>query len=69
MVVLQQLQHDNYMHKPCYAPAAKMYPRPLDLPVKLKRGDFDLLFLHRERGIIVAEIKSVGWRPGKFDFQ
>lgn len=65
MVVLLQVQHDNYLHKPCYAAAAKMYPRPCDLPTNLKRGDFDILFLHKHYGIIVAEIKSVGWRPGQ----
>ncbi|KAL8560829.1 hypothetical protein ACOMHN_032941 [Nucella lapillus] len=64
MVVLLQMQHDNYLNKSCYAAAAAHYPRPCDLETKLKRGDFDLLFLHRERGLVVAEIKSVGWRPG-----
>ena len=63
-MVLLQAQHDNYLNKPCYAAAAAMYPRPCDLPTNLRRGDFDLLFLHRQRGLIVAEIKSVGWRPG-----
>ncbi|XP_076457023.1 uncharacterized protein LOC143291184 [Babylonia areolata] len=64
MVVLLQMQHDNYLNKPCYAAAASHYPRPADLDTHLRRGDFDLLFLHRNHGVIVAEIKSVGWRPG-----
>nr|KAG5701457.1 hypothetical protein BaRGS_000853 [Batillaria attramentaria] len=31
----------------------------------LRRGELDFLFLHKEHGIIVAEVKSVGWIPGR----
>ena len=64
MVVLVQMQHDNYLNKLCFAAATSAFPRPTDLPINLRRGDFDLLFLHRQHGLVVAEIKSVGWRPG-----
>ena len=63
-MVLLQMQQDNYLNKSCYSPATSKFPRPADLPTHLKRGDFDLLFIHRDRGLIVAEIKAIGWRPG-----
>lgn len=67
MVVLQKMQHDSYVNKKCYAAHAKAarIPLPKDLSPDLKRGDFDILIIHRMYGLIVAEIKSVGRRPGQ----
>ncbi|KAK7483767.1 hypothetical protein BaRGS_00024983, partial [Batillaria attramentaria] len=61
MVVISQLQFGDYLGEPCYSAAAKSYPRAADLKDKDKRrGDFDLLFIHKHYGLLVAEIKSVG---------
>ncbi|XP_025079076.1 uncharacterized protein LOC112555092 [Pomacea canaliculata] len=60
MVVVSQLQFGDYLNKPCYAPAAAQLPRPLTLATKLRRGDFDILIIHSQYGLMVGEIKSVG---------
>lgn len=67
MVVLLQMQQDNYLNKPRYSALTSKYPRPTDLHKNLRRGDFDLLFVHLRYGLIVTEVKSVGWRPGERD--
>ncbi|PVD31922.1 hypothetical protein C0Q70_07348 [Pomacea canaliculata] len=65
MVVILQMDQDNYLNKPRYSALTSKYPRPSELTEKLRRGDFDLLFVHLRYGLIVAEMKSVGWRPGQ----
>lgn len=59
MVVISQLNYGEYLGKSSYAAAAKMLPRPGDLLEKCE-GDFDLLLLHKDHGVVVAEIKIVG---------
>ncbi|KAK7489381.1 hypothetical protein BaRGS_00019325, partial [Batillaria attramentaria] len=81
MVVLLQMKHENYLHKSRYKKVEEMFPRPRDFGQNfgnsqdgvtsnteksgLRRGELDFLFLHKEHGIIVAEVKSVGWIPGR----
>ncbi|XP_070202837.1 uncharacterized protein [Littorina saxatilis] len=59
MFILSQLQFGSYLNEPAYAAAAKELPRPKDLPQD-RRGDFDFLLIHRQHGILVGELKSVG---------
>ena len=60
MFVISQLNFGNYLNKPAYAAAAACLPRPRDLDAQHRRGDFDLLFIHRHLGVLIGEIKSVG---------
>nr|KAG5688053.1 hypothetical protein BaRGS_017807 [Batillaria attramentaria] len=60
MFVLSQLEYGNYLNKPSYAAAAGHLPRPADLSRSYHRGDFDVMVLHRNYGLLVGEIKSVG---------
>ncbi|KAK7098194.1 uncharacterized protein [Littorina saxatilis] len=59
MFILSQLQFGSYLNEPAYAAAAKQLPRPKDLP-RDRQGDFDFLLIHRQHGILVGELKSVG---------
>ncbi|XP_025112901.1 uncharacterized protein LOC112575337 isoform X2 [Pomacea canaliculata] len=64
MVGLTQLQFGQYLGEPCYAAAATHLPRPSNLPPSLpnnwKQGDFDVLLIHRQHGLVVCEVKAVG---------
>ena len=35
--------------------------RPADLETGFRRGDFDVLVIHRRHGVLLGEVKSVGW--------
>ncbi|XP_070199063.1 uncharacterized protein [Littorina saxatilis] len=59
MFILSQLQFGSYLNEPAYAAAAKRLPRPKDVPQD-RQGDFDFLLIHRQHGILVGELKSVG---------
>ncbi|XP_070201271.1 uncharacterized protein [Littorina saxatilis] len=59
MFILSQLQFGSYLNEPAYAAAAKQLPRPRDLPQD-RQGDFDFLLIHRQHGILIGELKSVG---------
>nr|KAG5688043.1 hypothetical protein BaRGS_003589 [Batillaria attramentaria] len=67
MFVISQLNYADYLNKPSYAQAAQQLPRPVDLPPKHKHGDFDILIIHRNYGIIIGEIKSVGLKDGELN--
>lgn len=60
MFILSQVNFSNYLNNPCYAAAAQQLPRPEDLGQQDCRGDFDIVIIHRQYGILVAEVKSVG---------
>jgi hypothetical protein len=61
MFVLSQLDFGDYLNKPCYAAAAALLPKPVQLSArKMERGDFDLLLLHKEHGVVAGEVKAVG---------
>ena len=63
MFVLTQLGFHNYLSELCAeAAAAAELPRPEDLKKEgMHRGDFDLLVIHRDYGILVGELKAVGY--------
>ena len=64
MFVISQMQFGDYLNKPAYAAAASMLPKPGDPVLKSQnehRGDFDVLIIHRQHGILACEIKAVGW--------
>lgn len=60
MFIVSQLDFGCYMNRPCYAAAAARLPKPADLDEKYRRGDFDVLVIHRLYGILAGEVKSVG---------
>ncbi|XP_070201209.1 uncharacterized protein [Littorina saxatilis] len=64
MFILSQLQFGSYLNEPAYAAAAKRLPRPKDLPQGDRQGDFDFLLIHRQHGILIGELKSVGKTKG-----
>ncbi|XP_070202845.1 uncharacterized protein [Littorina saxatilis] len=63
MFILSQLQFGSYLNEPAYAAAAKQLPRPKDL-AQDRQGDFDFLLIHRQHGILIGELKSVGKTKG-----
>nr|KAG5711617.1 hypothetical protein BaRGS_016799 [Batillaria attramentaria] len=63
MLVLSQLDFRKYLDKqvdPISAAAAALLPRPVTLKPSHRRGDFDVLIIHRQYGMIVGEVKAVG---------
>lgn len=64
MMVLSQLQFGDYLNEPSYAAAAAQLPSPSSLPSALpknwKRGDFDVLIIHRKYGLLAVEVKAFG---------
>ncbi|XP_070203326.1 uncharacterized protein [Littorina saxatilis] len=63
MFILSQLQFGSYLNEPAYAAAAKQLPRPKD-SAQDRQGDFDFLLIHRQHGILIGELKSVGKTKG-----
>ena len=64
MFVISQMQFVDYLNEPAYGEAASMLPKPGDPILKSQnkhRGDFDVLIIHRQHGILACEIKAVGW--------
>lgn len=59
MFVISQLHFSDYLGKPCYAASAKNFLRPKDLGPEYRRGEFDILVIHSQYGIVIGEIKSV----------
>ncbi|XP_070206138.1 uncharacterized protein [Littorina saxatilis] len=67
MFVLSQLDYGDYLGEPCYSAAVRCFHSPKDfVQEELKgkdvfhRGDFDILIFHREYGVLVGEVKTVG---------
>ena len=63
MVVVSQLMFRKYLDNctnPVEAAAAARLPGVGALPVKLRDGECDIVVLHRQQGVIVGEIKSIG---------
>ena len=60
MVVVSQLKFRQYLDNVTNPLAAWRLPRVQSLPPHLADGECDLLIIHRTRGLIVGEIKSVG---------
>ena len=64
MFILSELNFKDYLNKPFYAKATAKLPKPATLPKHDrhigKQGDFDVLLIHRQHGLLVGEVKSVG---------
>ncbi|XP_070203098.1 uncharacterized protein [Littorina saxatilis] len=64
MFVVSELNFKDYLNKPFYAKHTGKLPKPANLPKELrhhgKQGDFDILVIHRQYGIMIGEMKSVG---------
>ena len=60
MFIVSQLGFGSYLNKPSYAAAVSCLPKPTDLNEEYRRGDFDILIIHRHYGVLVGEVKSVG---------
>ncbi|XP_070184129.1 uncharacterized protein [Littorina saxatilis] len=63
MFVLSELKFGEYLNKPCFAAAGSALPNiPMDKKTRRKQeGDFDVLVIHRQHGILVGEIKAIGY--------
>ena len=60
MFVQLRLQFNQYLDEPCYIHSGRKLPKPQDLKKQnMDRGDFDLLMIHRQYGLVACEIKSV----------
>ena len=62
-MVISQLMFRKYLDNctnPVEAAAASRLPSAGALPVQLRDGECDLMIIHRQQGLIVGEIKSVG---------
>ena len=63
MMVVSQLMFRKYLDNctnPVESAAAARLPGVRALPVQLRDGEGDIVVLHRQQGVIVGEIKSVG---------
>nr|KAG5692897.1 hypothetical protein BaRGS_031401 [Batillaria attramentaria] len=59
MFVMSSLDFTDYLNK-LDATHAAQFPLPGDLPATQREGDFDVIVIHREYGVLLGEIKSVG---------
>lgn len=70
MFILSQVNFGSYLDKPSYAAANAQLLRPDTLEPRYRRGDFDILLIHRRYGVLIGELKSVGWQlSGAFKTQ
>ncbi|XP_025114061.1 uncharacterized protein LOC112576054 [Pomacea canaliculata] len=64
LVGLTQLLFGQYLGEPCYAAAAAHLRLPANLPPALpqkwKQGDFDVLLIHRQYGLVTCEVMAFG---------
>ncbi|XP_070184409.1 uncharacterized protein [Littorina saxatilis] len=67
MFILSQLNFGNYLNQPAYATAAAQLPRPVHSAPRYRDGDFDFLLIHRQHGILIGELKSVGKNQAAFN--
>ncbi|KAK7461618.1 hypothetical protein BaRGS_00038625 [Batillaria attramentaria] len=62
MFIISQLMFGNYLNKPLHEKFPSVLPRPADLPRRfIDRADCDVLIVHQNHGILLGEIKSVGF--------
>lgn len=65
MMVISQLDFRKYLdgeNDPIGSAAAALLPRANSLHKDFQRGDFDILIVHKKYGLIVGEVKSVGYK-------
>ncbi|KAK7092698.1 uncharacterized protein [Littorina saxatilis] len=63
MFILSQFSFGDYLNQPAYSAAAAQLPRPSQLDTKQTKysdGEVDFLLIHRQHGILIGELKSVG---------
>ncbi|KAK7089593.1 hypothetical protein V1264_024408 [Littorina saxatilis] len=63
MFILSQLRFGDYLNQPAYAAAAAQLPRPSDIDTqqtKYSDGEADFVLIHRQHGILIGELKTVG---------
>ncbi|XP_025090339.1 uncharacterized protein LOC112561811 isoform X2 [Pomacea canaliculata] len=60
LVGLSHLEFRHYLSEPAYAAAVAPLPLPSSLPRFWRRGDFDVLLIHRHHGFVVCEVKAFG---------
>ncbi|KAK7094341.1 hypothetical protein V1264_007981 [Littorina saxatilis] len=63
MFILSQLNFGDYLNQPAYAAAAAQLPRPSDKDTqqtKYSDGEADFVLIHRQHGILIGELKTVG---------
>ncbi|KAK7094820.1 uncharacterized protein [Littorina saxatilis] len=61
MFIISQFNYRAYLNEPTYAAMVVGFPRPVDLKQYNKhRGDFDILIIHKQYGVLVGEVKSIG---------
>ncbi|XP_070207910.1 uncharacterized protein [Littorina saxatilis] len=63
MFILSQLNFGDYLNQPAYAAAAAQLPRPSDKntqQTKYSDGEADFVLIHRQHGILIGELKTVG---------
>jgi hypothetical protein len=69
MLIQSQLNFGDFLNEPAYAATVKQLqksglPLPSDLDTvitKYSDGEADLILFHRYYGILIGELKSVGW--------
>lgn len=60
MMVISQLQFGRYLHNPSYAAIASLLPHVKKMEACYRRGDFDVLIIHKKYGLITGDVKSIG---------
>lgn len=65
-VCLSQFPFGSYLGEPTFAPAVAHLPLPSNLPQTLpwswRRGDFDILIIHKNSGFVIMEVKAVKYK-------
>ncbi|XP_025102717.1 uncharacterized protein LOC112569205 [Pomacea canaliculata] len=65
-VCLSQFAFGSYLGEPSFAPAVAHLPLPSNLPKALpwswRRGDFDVLIIHKNYGFVIIEVKAVKYK-------
>ncbi|XP_070183807.1 uncharacterized protein [Littorina saxatilis] len=63
MFILSRLNFGSYLNQPAYAAATAHLPRPSELDTgktTYSNCEADVVFIHRDHGILIGKIKSVG---------
>lgn len=60
MMVVSHFQFAQFLSKYNFATACQSFPRLVDLPNQFRRGDVDVLIIHKQHGLIIGEVKNVG---------
>ena len=67
-MVISELEFGHYLDDqtdPITAAACTLLPRPSTMTPGHQDGEFDVLIIHKQYGLIVGEVKSVGADPQK----